>query len=108
MQTENRLLDDLARVAGGALSTLSGLREEIEARVRERVERVASDMDLVTREEFDAVRTMAARAREEQEKLSEQVASLEARLAEIERVKTAAPKRRSRATPAAAAKPKDS
>ena len=39
MQTENRLFDDLARVASGALSTLGGLRDEIEARVKERVER---------------------------------------------------------------------
>ena len=56
MQTSNRLFDDLARVASGAFNTLSGLREEIETRVRERVERMAAELDLVTREEFDAVR----------------------------------------------------
>ena len=50
MQTSNRLFDDLARVASGAFNTLSGLREEIETRVRERVERMAADLDLVTRE----------------------------------------------------------
>jgi BMFP domain-containing protein YqiC len=82
MQTSNRLFDDLARVASGALHTLGGLREEIETRVRERVERMAADMDLVTREEFDAVRAMAAKAREEQEALSARLARVEAELAE--------------------------
>ena len=72
MQTSNRLFDDLARVASGAFNTLSGLREEIETRVRERVERMAADLDLVTREEFDAVRTMAAKARAGQEELAGQ------------------------------------
>lgn len=81
MQTSNRLFDDLARVASGAFNTLSGLREEIETRVRERVERMAADLDLVTREEFDAVRTMAANARAGQEELAVRVASLEAQLA---------------------------
>jgi BMFP domain-containing protein YqiC len=63
MQTENRLFDDLARMANGALNTLSGLREEIESRVRERVERMLSDMDMVPREEFDAVKAVAQTAR---------------------------------------------
>ncbi len=85
MQTENRLFDDLARVASGALATLGALREEIEARVKERVERLAADLDLVTREEFEAVREMAARAREAQEVLEARVGQLEARIAELER-----------------------
>jgi BMFP domain-containing protein YqiC len=63
MQTSNRLFDDFAKMASGALHTLGGLREEIETRVRERIERMAADMDLVTREEFDAVKAMAAKAR---------------------------------------------
>src|SRR5262245_48999524 len=67
MQTENRLLDDLARMANGALNTLSGLRDEIESRVRERVERMLADMDMVPREEFEAVKAMAQKARAEQE-----------------------------------------
>lgn len=81
MQTENRLLDDLAKVASGALHTLGGLKDEIETRMRERLERVASDLDLVTREEFDAVKAMAAKARAAQEELEEKVARLEAALA---------------------------
>jgi BMFP domain-containing protein YqiC len=81
MQTENRLLDDLARMANGALNTLSGLREEIESRVRERVERMLADMDMVTREEFEAVRAMAQKARSEQEEMAATLAKLERRVA---------------------------
>lgn len=85
MQTENRLFDDLARMASGAFNTLGGVRAEIEARVKERVERLANEMELVTREEFDAVQAMAAKARLEQERLQAQMAVLEARLAELEK-----------------------
>jgi BMFP domain-containing protein YqiC len=81
MQTENRLFDDLARVASGAINTLGGLREEIELRVKERLERLATEMDLVSREEFDAVKAMAAKARAEQEGLAARVAELERALA---------------------------
>ena len=90
MQTQNRLFDDLARVASGAMTTFSGLREEIETRVRERAERFATDLDLVTREEFDAVRTMAAKARAAQEELEAKVTRLEAELAELKSARPAA------------------
>lgn len=86
MQMENRLFDDLARVAGGAFSAMGGIKEEIESRVRERLERLANDMQLVSREEFEAVSAMAARARSEQEALAARVAALEARLAALEAV----------------------
>ena len=89
MQTSNRLFDDFAKVASGAMNTLGGLREEIETRVRERLERVAADMDLVTREEFDAVRAMATKARAEQEDLAGKLARLEAELAEVKAQKAA-------------------
>jgi BMFP domain-containing protein YqiC len=98
MQTENRLLDDLARMANGALNTLSGLREEIENRVRERVERMLADMDMVPREEFEAVKAMAQKARAEQEDLATRVADLERRIAGFSGAaqprKKAAPRRR--------------
>ena len=81
MQTENRLLDDLARVATGALGALTGVREEIETRMRDQFERILSRMNLVRREEFDAVQAMVANARAAQEALAERVAALEARLA---------------------------
>lgn len=84
MQMENRLFDDLARVASGALSTLSGIRDEIETRIRERLERLANEMDLVTREELEAARGMAAKARAEQERLELRLAELERRVAELE------------------------
>jgi BMFP domain-containing protein YqiC len=91
MQTDNRILDDLAKVANGALSTLSGVREEVETRVRERVERLLSEMDLVPREEFEAVRAMAQKARAEQESLSERVSTLEQRIEALEGAKRRAP-----------------
>ncbi len=81
MQTENRLLDDLARVASGALGALSGVREELESRMRDQFERVLSRMNLVRREEFDAVQAMAAKARSAQEALEQRLTALEARLA---------------------------
>lgn len=98
MQTDNRLLDDLARMANGALNTLSGLREEIETRVRERVERMLADMDMVPREEFEAVKAMAQKARSEQEELVAKVTELERRLAEVSPQKPAKPATRRRTT----------
>jgi BMFP domain-containing protein YqiC len=83
MQTDNRLLDDLARMANGALNTLSGLREEMESRVRERVERVLANMDMVPRDEFEAVKAMAQKARAEQEDLATKFAELERRVSEL-------------------------
>ncbi len=78
MQTQNRLLDDLARAASGALGVAAGMREEVEARLREQFERVLSRMNLVTREEFEVVRALAVKAREEQETLAKRLAALEA------------------------------
>lgn len=79
MQTKSRVLDDLARLASGALGVAAGMRGEIETRLREQFERALSQMDLVPREEFEAVKAMAARARLEQEHLAERLAALEAR-----------------------------
>lgn len=89
MQSQNRVLDDLARVASGALGVAAGLREEVEARLREQFERVLSRMDVVSREEFEVVQAMAVKAREEQERLTGQLAALEARLAALEKPKAA-------------------
>ena len=77
MQSQSRLFDDLARVAAGAVGTLSGVKSEIDTRLREQLERVLAGMDLVTRDEFEAVRAMAAKARIEQEDLAKRVAELE-------------------------------
>lgn len=104
MQTSNRILDDLARVANGAVSTLVGVKDEIEALVRQRVERLLADADLVTRDEFEAVKAMAAEARAEQERLAKRVAALEKAAAAKPAAKTAAkkPAARKGATPKAA------
>jgi len=80
MANDNRLLDDLARVASSALGTLTGVRDEIESRMREQFERILGRMNLVRREEFEAVQAMAAKARAEQEALEARIAALEARL----------------------------
>ncbi|MGE0118096.1 MAG: accessory factor UbiK family protein [Dongiaceae bacterium] len=81
MQTQNPFLDDLARMAQGVVGGLSGLKQEIDARLREQLERVLGRMDLVSREEFEVVRAMAAKARDEQEAMAARLAALEAKLA---------------------------
>ena len=102
MQVDNRFLDDLARIANGAVGALSGVQEEVEALIRQRAQRLLADMDLVTRDEFEAVKAVAAKARLEQEALEGRVATLEAALAELQ---TALPKpRRGRKSTASAKK----
>ncbi len=88
MQSQNRIFDDIAKVAGGALGALGNLKQEIEALVRQRVERFMADNDFVTREEFEAVKAMAAEARAEQERLKGKLEALEA-------LQTTAPKKSS-------------
>ncbi|MDJ0893688.1 MAG: accessory factor UbiK family protein [Alphaproteobacteria bacterium] len=95
MQTDNRFLDDLARVATGALGVAAGMRAEAESLVRQRFERFLADMDLVTRDEFEAVKAMAAAAREEQERLEKRVAALEAAAGKKPAPKRAARRKRS-------------
>lgn len=83
MQSQNRFFDDVARVASGAVGALSGVRGDIEARLRDQLQRLLDGMDLVSREEFEATKAMAAKAREEQELLLRRIEALEARLAEL-------------------------
>lgn len=80
VQTQNKLFDDLAKLATGAAGTLHGVKAEVEGAVRQRVERLLADMDLVTREEFEVVKVMAAEARRENAALEARLAALEARL----------------------------
>lgn len=80
MQSNNRLFDDFAKMAGGAVSTLVGVRDEVKALVRQQAENLMSEMDLVTREEFEVMKAVAIKARTEQEKLEQRVAELEATL----------------------------
>ncbi|MFV3074489.1 accessory factor UbiK family protein [Niveispirillum fermenti] len=80
MQVENKLFDDLARVASGAAGALSGIRGEVEGQIRQQFERILAQMDVVSREEFEAMKAVAVEARARQEALEERLAALEARL----------------------------
>jgi BMFP domain-containing protein YqiC len=82
MQTNNRLLDDLARVAGSAMGAAGGVKGEFETLIRRQFEKILGGMDMVSRDEFDAVREIAAKARAEQEALSLRVEQLEKALKE--------------------------
>jgi len=73
-----RILDDLAKTATGAVGVLQSARQEVEALARARLERLLDKMELVTRDEFEAVKEMAAKARAENEKLAARIAALEA------------------------------
>lgn len=80
MQTDNRIFDDFARMAGGALNALTGLKTEIETLMRQQLESFMANMNLVSREEFEAVQALAAKARDEQETLAARLVALEAEL----------------------------
>ena len=80
MQTSNRILDDLAKVANGAASTLSGMKSEVETFIHQQLKRLLKDADLVKREEFDVIKAVAVKARAEQEKLEVRIKNLEAKL----------------------------
>jgi len=77
MQSRNKLLDDLAQLATNAMGVAQGAREEAETAFRSMIDRWLADRDFVTREEFDAVRAMAQKAREENEALKARIAALE-------------------------------
>ena len=80
MQTDNRILDDMAKAASGALGSLAGLRHEIEMRVQQQLERLLGRMNLVGRDEFEAMKSVAQAAREQQIKLERRLVEIEARL----------------------------
>jgi BMFP domain-containing protein YqiC len=79
-QTSNRFLDELSKLLTDAAGAAQGMRREFETMVKTQGERILRDMDVVQREEFEAVKEMAAKAREENELLSQRVAALEAEL----------------------------
>lgn len=78
MQTRNKVLDDLAHLMSNAMGVAQGAKTEAETALKGLVDRWLADRNLVTREEFDAVRTMAQKAREENEALKARIAALEA------------------------------
>jgi BMFP domain-containing protein YqiC len=81
-QTQSKFFDDLSRLMTDAAGLADGARREAQTFARTQVERMMSGMDIVTREEFEAVKEMAAKARDDNEKLAARVAALEAKLAE--------------------------
>jgi len=76
-QTTNRLLDELAKLMTDAAGAAQGMRREVETLMRAQGERILREMDLVNREEFEAVKAMAAAAREEAEQLKARLDALE-------------------------------
>ena len=80
-QTNNRLLDEFAKLMTDAVGAAQGVRREVETVMRAQGEKLLHGMDLVSREEFEAVKAMAVKAREENETLAARIAVLEARLA---------------------------
>ncbi|MDE8653315.1 accessory factor UbiK family protein [Novosphingobium album (ex Liu et al. 2023)] len=80
MQSENPFVADFVKLMNSAAGTLAGMGREARDSARERFKELMGDMDFVSREEFDAVKEMAARAREEAETLKKRIDELEARL----------------------------
>ena len=78
MQSQNRLFDDFVKVVNGAAGTLAGMAREAQSAVQDRTREWAGGLDLVTREEFEAVKAMAAAARDENEDLKRRIETLEA------------------------------
>jgi BMFP domain-containing protein YqiC len=84
-QTTNRFLDELSKLMTDTAGAAQGMRREVETLMRSQGERVLREMNVVQREEFEAVKEMAAKAREENERLSGRIAELEASIAQLRR-----------------------
>ena len=95
MQTRNPFIDDLTKMANGAMGALTGVKDEVEARVRDQIAKILDGMDIPRRDEFEAVKAMAAKAREENEELKKQIAELQGRLSGPQNLITAAQRRAS-------------
>ena len=80
VQSQNRMFDDLAKMMNGVAGTMAGMGREAESSMRERMREFIGGADFVGRDEFEAVKAMAAAARDENEQLKSRIASLEARL----------------------------
>jgi hypothetical protein len=80
MQTRNKMLDDLSQLMTNAMGVAQGARDEAQNAMKGLMDRWLADRDLVTRDEFEAVRGMAQKAREENEALKARIAALEAKL----------------------------
>jgi BMFP domain-containing protein YqiC len=80
MQTRNKFFDDMSQLMTNAMGVAQGAKTEAETAMKGMIDRWMADRDFVTREEFDAVRTMAQKAREENASLTARIAALEAKL----------------------------
>ncbi|MEM8731595.1 MAG: accessory factor UbiK family protein [Pseudomonadota bacterium] len=80
MQSRNKLMDDISQLMTNAMGVAHGARDEAETALKSMIDRWLADRDFVTREEFDAVRAMAQKAREENAALEARLAALEARM----------------------------
>lgn len=94
MQSENRVFDDFVKMVNGFAGTFAGMGREAEASAREKMREWMGGVDFVSREEFDAVKAMAAKAREENEALKARVAALETKLGGSPEKPKPAPKRK--------------
>lgn len=81
MQSENRMFDDLVKMVNGFAGTMAGVGREAEESMREKMREWIGGMDFVARDEFEAVKAMAAAARDENEILKSRIAALEAKVA---------------------------
>ena len=79
MQTSNKILDDLSKLMTNAMGVAQGARDEAQNAMKSLMDRWMADRDFVTREEFDAVKAMAQKAREENAALEARIAALEAK-----------------------------
>ncbi|MET3661008.1 accessory factor UbiK family protein [Aquamicrobium ahrensii] len=79
----NRILDEFAKLMTDAAGAAQGVRREVETAFRGQAERILNSMDIVQREEFEAARDMAVKAREENARLSARIDALEARISEL-------------------------
>ncbi len=87
MQSDNKILSDLARLGQSAAGTIHGVKSEVEGQVKSRLENLLMDMDLVSREEYEVVREMAVTAREENAELMTRLEKLEKELTALKKKK---------------------
>ena len=87
MQSDNKLLSDLARLGQSAAGTIHGVKSEVEGQFKSRMQNILADMDLVTREEYEVVREMAVAARQENAELVERLDKLQQEISKLKKKK---------------------
>lgn len=105
MKADPKIIDDLARMAGGAVNILSGMQQQVREEIRSRVDEMLSRMDVVPREDFERLEAMVAKMRIKQEELEKRLNEGAAPTAKTKASKAAAPKKSpAKKTPASKAK----